>query len=50
MKIKEDGIIKMNIETKANDIFKVLISKISVTQFLKLYQLMTDYLGGNKNE
>ena len=39
----------MNINTKATDIFKILISKLSTTQFLKLYNLMTKYLESDKN-
>lgn len=36
--------MNMNLDTKAKDVFKILISNLSATQFIELYKIMTKYM------
>ena len=40
--------MSINLDTKAEDVFKILISKLSATQFLKLYAMITNYAKSDK--
>lgn len=39
----------INLNTKAKDVFKILISNLSATQFIELYKIMTKYMEDIKN-
>ena len=41
--------MNININAKAKDIFKILISNLSAIQFIELYKIMVEYMEKIKN-